>query len=163
MATEAVPVKQAWFSRPSVRFVARAALAVFAMWTLYRARLTYEEFVMGAMRPFNGLPWGLWFRSIAIAVGAGLLFALAASFPFARVRYQWGRLLLAALAMLPLLQFRMLYTGNHPGWFATGFTWFSGPSMHLTLAVLAGVAIASGFRAVEGDAEAPSEASPDSA
>ena len=117
---------------------------------------------MGAVRPFNGLPWGLWFRSLAIAVGAGLLFALAAFFPFAHVRYQWSRLLLAALAMVPLLQFRMLYTGYHPGWFATGYTWFLGPSMQLTLAVFAGVAIASGFRTVDGDAEALSEAGSDS-
>ena len=161
MATEAVPVEQVAFSRPWVRFVARAALAVLAMWTLHLARDSYERFMLGAMRPFNGLPWGLWFRSIAIAVGAGLLFGLAAFFPLARVRYQWSRLLLAALALLPLIQFRMMYTGYHPGWFATAYTWLLGGGMQLTLAVLAGVAIASGFRADDGDVEAVSEASTD--
>jgi len=161
MVTEAVPVKQATFSRPWVRFVVRAALAVLAMWMLHLARDSYEGFMPGAIRPFYGLHWGSWFRSLAIAVGAGLHFGLAAFFPFDRVHYQWSRLLLAALAMLPLFQFRMMVTGNHPGWFATAYTWFSGLSMQLTLAVLAGVAIASGFRTIVGDAEAESEASSD--
>src|SRR4249920_2647263 len=101
MAAEAVPVKQATSSRAWVRFVVRAALGVLAMWTLHLARDSYAGFTLGVVRPFNGLPWGLWFRSIAIAVGAGLLFGLAAFFPFARVRYQWSRLLLAALVLLP--------------------------------------------------------------
>jgi hypothetical protein len=40
---------------------------------------------------------------------AGFLFGLATWLPFAKVRYLWSRLLLAALALVPIAQFWLLF------------------------------------------------------
>jgi hypothetical protein len=90
--------------------------------------------------------WLLWVGSLA---AAGLVFGLAAWFPFTRVRYLWSRLLLAALAVLPLAHFWLIefYLARHhvvSGWLATN--WFWDVASQTALAVLGGVA-ASGFRA----------------
>ncbi len=62
----------------------------------------------------------------------------------------WSRLLLAALALLPLAHFWLVvfYLARHhvvSGWLATD--WFWDVASQTALAVLGGVAIASGFRA----------------
>ncbi|HEX9124696.1 MAG TPA: hypothetical protein VF984_15275 [Actinomycetota bacterium] len=85
------------------------------------------------------------------AVGAGLLFGLAAWFPFTHVRYLWTRLLLAALALLPVAHFWLVWGYLLPrrhemrGWLMT--SWFCDVGAQTALAVLGGVAVASGFRA----------------
>jgi hypothetical protein len=79
-----------------------------------------------------------------------LLFGLAAWFPFAAVRYRWSRLLLAALAFLPLAHFWLVYgylVNDHvvSGWMLKDWYWDFGSQT--ALAVLTGVAVASGFSA----------------
>jgi hypothetical protein len=52
---------------------------------------------------------GMWLAWIAPTIGTGFLFGLATWLPFAKVRYLWSRLLLAALALAPIAQFWWLY------------------------------------------------------
>jgi hypothetical protein len=157
MAADVVPVQRATFPRRWVRFVVRAALALVAMWVLHLAQDRYQVFLQDYAKTFsfNGELWLAW---VGAAAGAGLLFGLAAFFPFSRVRYQWSRLLLAVLALLPVAEFWFVYgyvllPQRHSvgRWFTTTTRWFGG--QEITLAVLAGVAVASGFRSVDKEEE----------
>jgi hypothetical protein len=94
-----------------------------------------------------------WLTWLAPAAAAGLLFGLAAWLPFAKIRYLWSRLLLAAIALAPLAQFWWVYIfqfgrNNFPGGLISRHVWFSDWVSQTALAVLVGVAIASGFRSV---------------
>lgn len=74
--------------------------------------------------------------------------------PFAKVRYLWSRLLLAILALAPIAQYWWVYIfqfqrhGEVGGWL-TRASWLLDHQSQMALAVLAGVAVASGFTARE--------------
>ena len=96
---------------------------------------------------------GLWLYWIGATVAAGILFGLATSLPLTgtRVRYGWSRLVLAAIALVPIAQYWWVFLfqlGRHHeagGWLARA-DWLLDPWTQAALAALAGVAIASGFR-----------------
>jgi hypothetical protein len=140
-----------WF-----RFVVRAVLGVLALWLLVVANDRYEVFRIDFNANFR-MDAGKWLAWVAAAIGAGFVFGLATWLPFTRVRYSWSRLLLAALALTPLAQFWWLYIREHRvegGWLYRA-DWFLNLPGQSALAVLAGVAIASGFRAARGTHESP--------
>jgi hypothetical protein len=151
MAADAVPASPSrrglsevwWF-----RLVVRTILALLALWAVYFAERRHRVFVQDPAWYLRMDVW-LWLSWIGSSAAAGLLFALAAWLPFARVRYLWSRLLLAALAALPLAHFWLIWgyllpRGHDvPGWLGTG--WFWGHGTQYVLAALVGVAIASGF------------------
>jgi hypothetical protein len=150
MATDTVPaqasggrVVEAWW----FGFLVRSALALLALWAIAFAADRYDVFLRDFGMNFRFDTW-LWLSWIGAAAGAGLLFGLAACLPFARVRFLPSRLLLAALALLPLAHFRWVYIQGHGsgGWLARGY-WFDGAQIQFVMPALAGVAIASGFRA----------------
>ena len=74
--------------------------------------------------------------------------------PFAKVRHLWSRLLLAILALAPIAQywwvfiFQFQQRGEVGDWL-TRATWLLDHQSQMALAVLAGVAVASGFTARE--------------
>ena len=144
-----------WF-----RLIARAALALLALWVLAFAGDRQVAFENDWGRTFD-MDKGMWLAWIAPTIGTGFLFGLATWLPFAKVRYLWSRLLLAALALAPIAQFWWLYVEDHagkPGWWWAWLydaDWFIDFHAQSALAVLAGVAIASGFRAARrpGDEE----------
>jgi hypothetical protein len=147
MAVPASPsrtrLSDAWWFRLAVRTI----LALLALWAVYSAENRQGTFAKYAARNFHMDFW-LWLSWIGCAAAAGLLFGLAAWLPFTRVRYLWSRLLLAALAALPLADFWLGY--NYPrvvhGWLVPSWSWrFFNPGPEFALAVLVGVAIASGL------------------
>ncbi len=140
------------FSQPWLRFVARTALALLALWVLHLAQNRYVVFQREYSSTFHLNGW-LWLAWIGTSAAAGLLFGLAALLPFSRVSYLWSRLMLAAIASLPLAQWWLILGYLLPrrhqmsGWFVRTSSWVDDPGTQLALAVLVGVAIASGFRA----------------
>ncbi len=153
MAVHAVsyPARSA-LSRRWLRFGARVALAALAMWGLHLAEKRYVSFQMDYASTFHMDFW-LWLAWVGTLAGAGFVFGLALVFPFSRIRYAWSRLLLAALLLVPVAQWWLLWGYLLPrrhqmgGWFVTTADWFGHVGTQAALAVLAGVAIASGFRA----------------
>ena len=142
-----------WF-----RLIARAALAVLALWVLAFAGDRLVAFETDWRFAFD-MDRGMWLAWIAPTIGTGFLFGLATWLPFAKVRYLWSRLLLAALALAPIAQFWWLYLEGHAAelrwrWLFHA-DWFVDFPAQSVLAGLAGVAIASGFRAARrpGDEE----------
>jgi hypothetical protein len=153
VAVDAMPYRaRGTFFKPWLRFVARATLALLAMWTLHLAQNRFTSFEQNYSSTFH-YDIGLWLGWVGTSAGAGFLFGLAVLLPFSRVRFLWSRLLLAALALLPVVQFWSIWGYLLPrrhamsGWFITTSSWFDGAGAQLALTVLAGVAIASGFRA----------------
>jgi len=158
MAVDAVPaspsrtgLSEAWW----FRLVVRTILALLALWAIYLAERRWVTFANDMAGHFRYDFW-LWLSWVGSAAAAGLLFGLAVWLPFARVRYLWSRLLFAALAALPVADF--WFAWNYPrqvhGWLAP--TWLirdTGPQF--ALAVLVGVAIASGFVAKGSKAVSP--------
>lgn len=149
MATDAVPARassdsivEAWW----FRFLVRIALALLALWMLSFASDRYAAFVRDRSANFR-YDDSLWLSWVGATVAAGFLFGLATLLPFVKVRYLPSRLLVAALALLPLAHFWWLFQGDvgSGGWLAR-FYWFDGVHPQSVLAALAGVAIASGFR-----------------
>jgi hypothetical protein len=151
MATDAVPTRASggrvvgarWFG-----FLVRTALAVLALWTLAFAADRYHAFGLDAAANFR-YDTSLWLSWAGAMVVAGLLFGLATWLPFAQVRFLPSRLLLAALALLPLAHFWWVLIQGHGrsgGWLGRAY-WFDGAQIQAVCASLAGVAIASGFRA----------------
>ena len=150
MATETVPahasggrVVEAWW----FGFLVRSALALLALWTLWFAADRYRVFELEASAIFR-YDTSLWLTWVGAMVAAGFLFGLATWLPFAKVRFLPSRLLLAALALLPLAHFWWVAIEGHGsgGWLAR-FYWFDGAQIQFVSSALAGVAIASGFRA----------------
>ena len=153
MAVDALPYRARGTSfKPWLRFVARATLALLAMWTLHLAQNRFASFQLNYSATFH-YDIGLWLGWVGTSAGAGFLFGLAVLLPFSRVRFLWNRLLLAALALLPVVQLWSIWGYLLPrrhtlsGWFVTTSSWFDGAGTQLALTVLAGVAIASGLRA----------------
>ena len=146
--TEAVPagassgsiVQALWF-----RFLVRAALALLAFGALSfaagRSR-AYQE--SAAIFRFDDWLWLSW---VAAAIVAGLLFGLATWLPFGKIRFLPSRLALAAATLVPVAHFWWLADGHAlGGWLGTLY-WFDDLAIQFVMAALAGVAIASGFRA----------------
>lgn len=150
MATQTVPVQASggrvveawWFG-----FLVRGALALLALWTLSFAADRYRDFGLDASANFR-YDTSLWLTWVGAMVAVGFLFGLATWLPSAKIRFLPSRLLLAALALLPLAHFWWVFIRGHGsgGWLARGY-WFDGAQIQFVLAALAGVAIASGFRA----------------
>ena len=156
MAVDAVPapssrgqiVGASWF-----RLIVRIVLALLALWALVFAWDRYDAWVADRTAYFRSAT-GLWLAWISATVAAGILFGLATSLPFTstRVRYSWSRLLLAAIALAPIAQFWWVFLfqldrhGLAGGWLFRA-DWLTAPELQFVLAALAGVAIASGFRA----------------
>jgi len=115
------------------------------------ARDRYEAWLLDHRQYFHSAT-GLWLAWIGVTVAAGLLFGLATSLPFTKVRYAWSRLLLAAIALAPIAQFWWVFLfqlerhGEAGGWLSRADRLWH-PELQFVLAALAGVAIASGFRA----------------
>ena len=115
MATDAVPaqgssdsiIQARWF-----RFPVRTALALLAFWTLWLAADRYHAFLLKAYanRRYDDSVWLSW---AGATVAAGLLFGLAIWLPFAKIRFLPSRLLLAAVALLPLAHFWWVYNEGH--------------------------------------------------
>jgi hypothetical protein len=92
------------------------------------------------------IDWGVYWLIQAVYVVTGMAFAVAVRFPFPRSRFGWGRLLIAGIVILPVVQL----------WFAFGVTsgpefldrgyWFHEISWAVW-SILAGVAIGAGFGA----------------
>jgi hypothetical protein len=101
--------------------------------------------------------WSWFWQIQAVYAIAGIAFVLAVRFPFPRPRYAWGRLLIAAIAILPVVH----------TWFSLSIDW--GPRFLRTFyilpnvptpvwSILAGVAIGAGFGARRGAQERSGEA-----
>jgi hypothetical protein len=150
MAAHAVPahiarhsIVEAWW----FRFLVRTALALLAFWMLSFAVDRYTAFARDASMNFrySNSHWLSW---LGVTVAVGLLFGLAACLPFSKIRFLPSRLLLAAAALLPIAHFWwVLVQGHGTGGLLGRAYWFDGVQTQFVVAALAGVAIASGFRA----------------
>ena len=91
--------QQWWFG-----ILVRAILAVMSLVALGVANDRYNAFWNDYMADFR---WdaGRWLAWLVTTMGAGFLLGLATWLPFTRVRYSWSRLLLAALPLVPIVQF----------------------------------------------------------
>jgi hypothetical protein len=94
-----------------------------------------------------------WLAALAIVVLAGVMFAMAARFPFPRSRFAWGRLVVALLMLVPSIHFTLIVSGwiaRPTWWFPSwlyGSWWFDTSTIAEASALLAGVAIGCGFGA----------------
>jgi hypothetical protein len=155
VAATAVPARRTITEEWWFRLIVRAVLAVLALGALSFAQDRYAALQriaagFGALERYTEM----WLAWIAPTVGAGFLFGLATWLPFARVRYLWSRFLLAALVLAPLAQYWWVFVfqlprhGEAGGWIYRWLPhWILDLPSQTALAVLAGVAIASGFRA----------------
>jgi hypothetical protein len=127
----------------------RTALALLAFWALWFAQDRYGTFRV-RLSPFFTYDNSLWLLSVVSTIAAGLLFGLAAWLPFTRIRYLPSRLLLAAVALVPVAHFWWIFLNQHgrpTGWLWRAY-WFDwSAETQFVLAGFAGVALASGFRA----------------
>ena len=125
----------------AVRIVVLAIAAALLWWSGQLER----EF--GARRAAEfAIDWGLFWQIQAVYVVAGMAFAVGVRFPFARSRFAWGRLLIAGIIILPVVQFWYAFAVTSGPQFLHRSHWFT----DVTLAVwsiLAGVAIGAGFGA----------------
>ena len=132
----------AWVVRSA--FVAGAFLA---LWLSQIADERFRETIAAAFR-FDARQWS---ATITPLVIAGALFTAACRYPFPRPRYAWGRLLLAAVALVPAIHHGFMiwapqFDVRWPALLST-LRWFDGGSVPAACAVLSGVAIGSGFGA----------------
>jgi hypothetical protein len=135
-----------WF-----RFSCRGVLALLALWAVHAASGRANAFRM-EYATYDSMNVWKWLTWLGAAAAAGLLFGLAAWLPFRKVRYLWSRLLLAALPLAPLAQFWWIYVfqfGHHHvvSGVISRHVWFADPGSQTALAILVGVAIASGLTA----------------
>ena len=178
MATDAVPARassdsmiQAWW----FGFIVRTALVLLAFWALWFGQDRFGAFRVQLTRPFLGYDNSLWFLSVVATIVGGLLFGLAGWLPFTRIRYLPSRLLLAAVALVPVAHFWWIVLEQHDagstGWLWRAYWFDYSFEVQFVLAALAGVALASGFRAKDrppgyvdepSDPRASSEAHPGS-
>ena len=154
MATDAVPARassdsmiQTWW----FRFLVRTALALLAFLALWFSQDRYLTFRVQLTRPFLGYDNSLWLLSVVATIVGGLLFGLAAWLPFTGIRYLPSRLLLAAVALVPVAHFWWIVLEQHDsgptGWLWRAYWFDYSFEVQFVLAALAGVAIASGLRA----------------
>lgn len=141
--------------------IVRTVLALLALMALAFAGDRYVAFDLEFQLNFRRDTW-LWLSWIGAAGAAGILFGLATWLPLTRVRYAWSRLLLAAVPLVPLAQFWWVEFYQFPrhgeagGWLVRA-AWLWDPWEQFALATLAGVAIASGFRAKGSEAFSAAE------
>jgi hypothetical protein len=162
MSVDAVPASP---SRETIvaswwlRLIIRTILALLALWALAFAEDRYEAWLLSIRRfRVDGLSdFWIWLSWIGAAAGGGLLFGLATWFPFTSLRFAWSRLLLAGVAVVPIAQYWWVFIyqlqrhGEVGGWlYRAG--WFFAASTQTALAALAGIAIASAFRAKSSEA-----------
>ncbi len=149
METDAVPARasstsigEAWWFRLVVRTV--LVLLAFAMLRLAANQL--RTLSLGRSVSMQ-LDTTLWLESIGSTVVAGVLFGLASWLPFAKVHLLPSRLLLAAVALLPVAHFWWGFVEGHatPGGWLGPVYWFDNVQSQFVFAGLAGVAIASVF------------------
>jgi hypothetical protein len=145
-----------------LHLIVRTILTLLALWVLTFADDRYEAWLLSIRRfRVDGLSddW-IWLSWIGAAVVAGLLFGLATWLPFAAIGYRWSRLVLAVVALAPIAQYWWVWIyqlqrhGEVGGWLYTADWFFAAPTQ-TALAALAGVAIASGFRAKSSEAVGP--------
>ena len=138
--------------RPSLVFVwvIRVALVVGAfvgLWLSQIADARFRETIAAAFR-FDLRQWS---ATITPLVIAGALFAAACRYPFPRPRYAWGRLVLAAVVLIPALHagFYIWAPQFDVHWPTVLITprWFDDGSVTAVCAALAGVAVGCGFGA----------------
>jgi hypothetical protein len=130
----------------------RGALAILALWLLHYAFSREIAWSTAHVAAFNKWDMGGWTYWLGMAALAGLAFGLAGSMPWplTPIRYRWSRLLLAAVAAVPIAWFTYVFGYLLPrdhkvgGWVAQTARWF-GPDAMFGLAVLVGVAVASGL------------------
>jgi hypothetical protein len=134
------PLINAWW----FRFVVRAVLALLAFLMLRLATDQFRTFALGRSVDLR-LDSSLWLASIGSTVAAGILFGSATWLPFASVRFLPSRLVLAAVALLPVAHFWWGYVERHatPGGLLENVWWFDNVESQFVFAALAGVAIAS--------------------
>ena len=138
------------FREPRVRTgvigsLIRLVLVLGALTLLWRAEHGFRDWQQRYASEFRfaAAPWLGW---VITSLLAGVVFGLAVWLPRGRARYRWGRsLVLAAPPLLLLTQFLLFVVGIHlPGPLGRVTPlWDPGPQF--ALAVLAGVAITSGF------------------
>lgn len=156
MAHAAVPARassgsliQAWW----FRFLVRAALALLAFGALWFAEDRFHALLVRESAPPSSnfsFDNSLWLLSVGAAVATGLLFGLATWLPFTGIRYLPSRLLLAAVALVPVAHFWWTVLERHArptGWLWQAYWFDLSVEVQFVLAALSGVAIASGFRA----------------
>jgi hypothetical protein len=136
-----------------VRLIARAALALLAVVLVWAGERAAWHMEVKKAATFK-TPWGSWLWWIALLVLAGVSFGLAAMSPD-HFRYRPVRAL--ALGFVPLLMLAYytivlgpaaLYAAGHLRFLARHDFFFIGPeafAVAFALAVLLGIAIASGF------------------
>ena len=151
MAIDAVPaeppsesmIQTWWFS-----VLVRTGLVLLAFWALWFAQDRYSAFRV-RLSPFFTYDNSLWLLSVVATVVAGLLFGLATWLPFTRIRYLPSRLVLAAVALVPVAHFWWVFLSQHgrPTGLPWRLYWFDVSfQTQFVLAGFAGVALASGFR-----------------
>jgi hypothetical protein len=156
------PAKTSVAGRPWLSFLIRGALAILALWLLHYAFSRELAWYNAHLAPFNKWDMGPWTYWLGMAALAGLAFGLAGSMPWplTPIRYRLSRLLLAAVAAVPIAWvtyvFGYLLPRNNEvgGWEGQTARWF-GPDALFGLAVLVGVAVASGLARPDAGRHAP--------
>lgn len=125
-------------------WIVRAMLLVAALFLLWWAQEAFGAFErVSATR--SRYDRGDLVSVVVLFAAAGLGFGLAIRFPFPEPRFAWGRLLFAAVALIPATHLWLLLAGS-AGVLGRAY-WFDGFTMVQIGAVLAGVSVASGVGA----------------
>jgi hypothetical protein len=133
-----------WSAGPAVWTVRIVMLAIAVALLLWSGRLE-REFLGRSSVDFE-LDWGLFWLIQAVYVVAGMTFAVAVRFPFPRSRFAWGRVVIAAIVILPVVQ--LWYAFAVPSGlevFRRAYSWLD--VQRAVWPILAGVAIGAGFGA----------------
>jgi len=118
------------------------AIAIALLW--WSTRLE-REFQTGRAATF-AFDWGRFWVIQAVYVMAGVAFGVAVRFPFTRPRFAWGRLLIAGIVFLPVVQvWYMFGVVNGLQLLRRAHWWLDVPLA--VWPILAGVAIGAGFGA----------------
>jgi hypothetical protein len=133
-------------------WIVRLVLVVATFLLLGYASQLLAEAQIKMSANFRSYPWDV-SAALAIVVLAGVMFAMAARFPFPRPRFVWGRLLVALLILVPAIHTTLIYSGLIPGptwWFPRWLFrswWWDTTAIAEVSAALSGVAIGCGFGA----------------
>ena len=133
-------------------WIVRLVLIVATLVLLRYASQLFAETQIKSSANFTFYPWDV-SAALAIVLLAGVMFAMAARFPFPRPRFAWGRFLVALLILLPAIHTTVILSGwiQRPTWWFPSwlfrFWWFDTFATAEASALLAGVAIGCGFGA----------------
>ena len=126
-----------------VRIVALVIAAALLWWSSRLERTLVGE---AAVTARFALDWGRFWVIQAGYVLAGIAFAIAVRFPFTRARFAWGRLLIAGIVFLPVVEVWYLFgVTSGPQFLHRAHWWLDVPLA--VWPILAGVAIGAGFGA----------------